>query len=191
MAIRLARAGPGRPQKFGRPARAVTVTLPEDVVAALKRLDDDVSRAIVRIALPLAADVMPHAPAELSKHGDTAVIVIRPVPAIERMTGVTLVPLPDGRALISLDDAMTIYEFELALRDVLDDGDIERTDVSAIRAILDILKSARQAANITLQPAPDHRPAVHAPPPRPPSAGLIFIANISALASNIPKKISR
>jgi len=33
---------------------------------------------------------------------------------------------------------------------VLDDGDIERTDVSAIRAILDILKSARQAANITL-----------------------------------------
>jgi hypothetical protein len=150
MAIRLARAGPGRPQKFGRPARAVTVTLPEDVVAALKRLDADVSRAIVRIALPLAADVTPYAPAELSKHGDTAVIVIRPVAAIERMTGVTLVPLPDGRALISLDDAMTIYEFELALRDVLDDGDIERTDVSAIRAILDILKSARQAANITL-----------------------------------------
>ena len=151
MAIKLARAGPGRPQKFGRPARAVTVTLPEDVVAALKRLDDDVSRAIVRIALPLAADVTPYAAAELSKHGDTAVIVIRPEPALERMPGVTLVPLPDGRALISLDDAMTIYEFELTLRDALDDGDIERTDVSAIRAILDILKSARQAANITLR----------------------------------------
>lgn len=150
MAIRLARTGPGRPQKFGRPARAVTVTLPEDVFAALKRLDTDVSRAIVRIAQPLAADVMPHAAAELSKHGDTAVIVIRPVPALERIAGVTLVPMPDGRALISLDDSMSTYEFELKLRDVLDDGDVERADVSAIRSILDILKAARQAAGVAL-----------------------------------------
>ena len=150
-AIRLARAGPGRPQKFGRPARAVTVTLPEDVFAALKRLDDDVSRAIVRIAQPLVADVVPHAPAELSKHGDTAVIVIRPVPALDRIPGVTQVPMPDGRALISLDDSMTTYEFELKLRDVVDDGGIERADVSVIRSILDILKSARQTAGVTLQ----------------------------------------
>ena len=150
MAIRLARTGPGRPQKFGRPARAVTVTLPEDVFAALKHLDDDVSRAIVRIAQPLAADVVPHAPAELAKHGDMAVIVIRPVPALDRMAGVTLVPMPDGRALISLDDSMSTYEFELKLRDILDDGGLERADVSAIRSILDILKSARQTRGVAL-----------------------------------------
>ena len=151
MAIRLARPGPGRPQKFGRPARAVTLTLPEDVLTALLRLDDDVSRAVVRIAQPLAADVIPHAAAELSKHGDASVIVIRPIAALERIPGVTLVPMPDGRALISLDDSMTTYEFELKLRDVLDDGNIDRADRSALQSILDILKSARQTRGVALQ----------------------------------------
>lgn len=150
MAIRLARPGPGRPQKFGRPARAITLTLPEDVLTALTRLDDDVSRAIVRIAQPLAADVVPHAPAELSKHGDTAVIVIRQVAALERIPGVTLVPMPDGRALISLDDSMTTYEFELKLHDVLDDKDVDRADRSVMTSILDILKSARQSRSVAL-----------------------------------------
>jgi hypothetical protein len=151
MAIRFIRPGPGRPQKFGRPARAVTLTLPEDVLDALARLDEDVSRAVVRIAQPLAAEVGPHAPAELSKHGDTAVIVIRPVAALERIPGVTLVPMPDGRALISLDDSMSVYEFELKLRDALDDGDVARADLSAMQSILDILKSARQTKGVDLQ----------------------------------------
>lgn len=152
MAISLARPGPGRPQKFGRPSRALTLTLPEDVIAALTGVDDDVSRAIVRIAQPLIADVVPHAPAELAKHGDSAVIVIRPVAALERIPGVTLVPLPDGRALISLDDAMTISEFELKLRDALDDSrQIDRADRSVMASIADILKSARQTRGIALQ----------------------------------------
>ena len=93
---------------------------------------------------PLAADVVPHAPAELSKHGDAAVIVIRPVAALERIPGVTLVPMPDGRALISLDDSMTTYEFELKLRDVLDDQNIDRAELPAMQSISEILKSARQ-----------------------------------------------
>ena len=151
MAISLARPGRGRPQKFGRPARAVTLTLPEDVLAVLTRLDDDVSRAVVRIVQPLAADVVPHAPAELSKHGDAAVIVIRPVAALERIPGVTLVPMPDGRALISLDDSMTTYEFELNLRDALDDRNIDRADLPAMQSILEILRSARQTRGVALQ----------------------------------------
>lgn len=151
MTVRLARTGPGRPQKFGRPARAVTVTLPEDVIAALARLDQDLSRAIVRIALPLAKDVTPHASAELAKHGDRAVIMIRPVASLERIQGVTLVPLPDGRALISLDDEMTIYEFELKLRDALDNRQaIDATDRSVMASIADILRSARQTRSIAL-----------------------------------------
>lgn len=151
MAIRLARAGPGRPQKFGRPSRAVTLTLPEDVIAALTRLDDDLGRAVVRVAQPLAADVVPHAPAELAKHGDSAVIVIRPVAALERIAGVTLVPLPDGRALISLDDSMSIYEFELKLRDALNERrGLDRSERSVMASIGEILKSARQTKGVSL-----------------------------------------
>jgi hypothetical protein len=43
----------GRPQKFSRPARTVTMTLPEDVIRALTELDSDLSRAVVRLVMPL------------------------------------------------------------------------------------------------------------------------------------------
>jgi hypothetical protein len=39
-----------RPAKFGRPAQAVTITLPDDIVAAFRSLDPDLSRAIVHLA---------------------------------------------------------------------------------------------------------------------------------------------
>ena len=37
----------GRPRKFAAPSRAVTLTLPESVIASLTRIDRDISRAIV------------------------------------------------------------------------------------------------------------------------------------------------
>ena len=40
----------GRPRKFSRPARTVTVTLPDDVLERLARVDADLGRAIVRLA---------------------------------------------------------------------------------------------------------------------------------------------
>ena len=43
------RRGPGRPHKFGRPSRAVTVTLPEDVIGRLSAIDVDLGRAIVAV----------------------------------------------------------------------------------------------------------------------------------------------
>ena len=100
----------GRPRKFGRPSRAVTLTLPDDVLAALSGVDDDLSRAIVQLSQPLLRDVVIRSPAELSKYGDSAVIVIKRLPTLNRMPGVSLVTLPDGRALTSLDETMSVHE---------------------------------------------------------------------------------
>ena len=69
--MKLVRSRRGRPQKFGRPSRALTLTLPEDVIAALISINDDVSRAVVGLVQPLNADVVPRPPAELSKYGDS------------------------------------------------------------------------------------------------------------------------
>ena len=120
MAIKLLKMRRGRPQKFGRPARAVTLTLPDDVVAALSGVDDDLSRAIVQLSQPLLKDVVTRPPAELSNYGDCAVIVVKRLPTLNRMPGVSLVPLPDGRALISLAETMSVHEFELKLADAID-----------------------------------------------------------------------
>lgn len=147
--IKLVPGGRGRPPKFGRPARAVTLTLPEDIIAALNALDEDLSRAVVRLAQPLAADVVPRAPAELSRYGDRAVIVVRRVAALRKIAGVTLIPLPDGRALISLE-RMSVHEFELRLRDVIADDLTDAGDRTVLTSIAEILASARHSKRIAV-----------------------------------------
>lgn len=150
--MKLVRAGRGRPQKFGRPSRALTLTLPEDVIVALSAIDDDVSRAVVRLTQPLVADVVPRPAAELTRYGDSAVIVIKPIEALGRIPGVTLVPLPDGRALISLDESMTTPDFELGIRDLLDeDARLDGRERSALASIIEILKTARRSRGVSVQ----------------------------------------
>jgi len=59
--------------------------------------------------------------------------------------------LPDGRALISLDEAMSVSDFDLKIRDAID-GD-EKLDVrerSVLTSIAEILKTARTTKGIVV-----------------------------------------
>lgn len=143
----------GRPRKFGRPSRAVTITLPEDIIAALARIDADLGLAVVQLAQPLVEDVVPRPAAELANFHDSAVIVTKRLDTLERIPGVTLVPLPDGRALISLEETMSVYEFELKLRDLTEEaGQANHPDVAALEAIGEILKAARTSKHVAIHP---------------------------------------
>lgn len=149
--MKLVAARRGRPQKFGRPSRAVTITLPEDVIAALDGVDDDLGRAVVQLAQPLLADVIHRPLAELAKYGTSAIIIVKPFDALAKMAGVTLVPLPDARAVISLDDSMSVHEFELRIRDAMEVSDLPARERAALAAIGEILKSARQTKGVLVQ----------------------------------------
>ena len=140
----------GRPRKFAAPSRAVTLTLPDDVIGALAALDIDLSRAVAQLTQPLLA-ARPHAPAELAVFGKRAVIVVHPSRRLERRVGVELVPLPDGRALIAFDQPMTIPQLELMLQDVIDGGDLPGEDQRTFEAVVDILRTARRSQNVTLR----------------------------------------
>ena len=140
----------GRPRKFNRPSRAVTLTLPDDTVEALQRIDEDLSRAIVRVVQPLMDD-LPHPAAELTTFGGRAVIVVSPSRTLRERTGVELIPLSDGRALISFDDALSISEIELRLRDALADPSFEREDRPVFEALTDILSGARREDGVSLR----------------------------------------
>ena len=140
----------GRPRKFGGPSRAVTLTLPEEIIEALSGVDADLSRAVVRIAQPALAR-KPHPPAELASFGGRAVIVVNPSRTLERRTGVLLIPLSDGRALISFDEAMSAARLELRIQDVLEDRRLPEEDRRVMTAIADILKTARRSPTIALR----------------------------------------
>jgi hypothetical protein len=139
----------GRPRKFAVPSRAVTLTLPEDVLTALGEVDHDLSRAVVRVTQPEMAK-RPHPPAEVAAFGRRGVIVINPSRTLEKRTGIVLVPLSDGRALISFDESMTISRLELQIQDALEDPQLSKEDARIFESIGAILRSARRSGDITL-----------------------------------------
>src|SRR2546428_181156 len=103
LSMNTARHGPGRPMKYGRASRAVTVTLPVDVLARLGAVDTDLGRAIVALAERHAKPrARPVRRAEITTYGNHAVIIVNPARELKRLPGVQLVPIGNGRALISL-----------------------------------------------------------------------------------------
>jgi hypothetical protein len=148
------RRKPGRPQKFGRPSKALTVTLPQDVIARLQGVDPDIGRAIVAVTerrTPRRAKSSSSAPAELASYGDRAVIVVLPVRALGKLPGVQLVPIGGGRALIALDDAQSVSGFELQLRDALEHSAVTGDERDTMEAIASILGQARRSPQVTLK----------------------------------------
>jgi hypothetical protein len=140
----------GRPRKFAQPSRAVTLTLPEQVIDTLEQIDSDLSLAVVRLA---QADVAkrPHPAAELVSFGGRAVIAVNPTKTLEQRTGVILVPLADGRALISFDESMTPARLELTIQDALDEHDLPAHDGEVFESIRDVLKEARRSSTVALR----------------------------------------
>lgn len=139
----------GRPRKFITPSRPVTLTLPVPVLEALAALDPDLGRAVVRLAQPLLGE-QPHPPAELATFGRHSVIVVNPSRTLEKRTGVDLLHLPDGRALISFDRSITISALELMIADALEDAALPAADREVFAAIGDILKTARRARGVQM-----------------------------------------
>jgi hypothetical protein len=139
----------GRPPKFTSPSRIVKFTLPEDVVAALRAVDDDLSRAVVRLAQPLIGQA-PKATAELKTFGSRSFIVVPPSRLLKHVAGVEFVPLSDGRALICFDEGLSISEIELRVRDALADS-VEEKERETFEVLEHILKSARLADRVSVQ----------------------------------------
>lgn len=140
----------GRPRKFGRPSRAVTLTLPEDVIAGLQAIDPDLSRAVVRALQPLTARA-PAAPAELATYGNRSVILVPQSRVLRERTGVELVPLSDGRALISMDGRHSLANLELQLTDALADPTLDANSRVLFDALVDILRNARQDEGVEVR----------------------------------------
>ncbi len=128
----------------------VALTLPEAVIAALRAIDEDVGRAVVRLVHPQLAEA-PHPPAELSAFGDRAVILVPHNATLQDRTGVELVPLPDGRALISFDPRLSVQEIELRVCDAVDDPGLPAGDRAMFEALAQILRDARRSGQVDLR----------------------------------------
>jgi hypothetical protein len=128
----------------------VALTLPEAAIAALRSIDRDLGRAIVRMVQPQLSKP-PHSAAELSAFGDRAVILVPPSATLTNRTGVELVPLSDGRALISFDQRLSVQEIELRVCDAVDDPTLPPGDRAMFEALAHILRDARRSGKVALR----------------------------------------
>ena len=95
--------------------------------------------------------MQPIAAAEIAQYGNHAVIIVSPCRALKRLDGVQLVPIGDGRALISLAPAMSISALELQVRDALEGGDVQPREHETLTALAGILRRGRAARGLTFQ----------------------------------------
>lgn len=71
--------------------------------------------------------------------------------SLEQRTGVTLVPVSDGRALISFDDTMTTARLELLIEDALDNHDLPQEDARLFEGIRELLREARRSKAVSIR----------------------------------------
>ena len=70
-------------------------------------------------------------------------IIVTPSQALRRLRGVQLVPVGNGRALISLSSATSISSLELQVRDALERMDPENREREGLQLLADILRRSR------------------------------------------------
>jgi hypothetical protein len=105
----------------------VAVTLPEEVIDALRTVHADLGWAIVRLTEPIIKRRSWHQPPSTSRQpaqltylsGRKALIVVDRA-AFGDLPGVDVIPLSDGRAFLALEAGRGIADLELAILDRLE-----------------------------------------------------------------------
>lgn len=147
----------GRPQKFGRPARLVAVTLPNDVVSWLEALDRDVARAIVRLhdeALHRGPRPAPRRrpAAELVDVGESRGLIVVDPALIHGLSGVAAIPFGEGRAFLALEPSWTMADLELSVVDCVERENASEARRADVKAFREQLREWRNDPSITLEP---------------------------------------
>jgi hypothetical protein len=140
----------GRPHKFGRPARLVALTLPEDTIDELHSIDRDLARAVVALVDRVhgrrdagAERRESDSPVSLAHVSDQRALIVVDPQVLGDVPGCAVIPWSPGRAFLALEPGRTLADVELALGDILESG----TDVArraALAALRDALREFRR-----------------------------------------------
>ena len=150
----MARKQRGRPLKFGRPARLLALTLPHDVVAALRRIHPDPAWAIVSLyekavkekavkrARPAPA---PRRPAvDLAQLSDRSALIVVDPRALRSAPGMSVVPVASAAPSLAFDEGRGLADLELAILEQLRDRKTDPLVRKELRALERQVRSWRR-----------------------------------------------
>jgi hypothetical protein len=126
----------GRPPKFGRPSQVVALTLPEEVIAGLRKIDADLAWAVVRI-FEGETRRAPAAPADrtvvrLVRVAERRSLIVVSRGEFTRLPGVMMIPVSASRAFLALEPGLGMSDLELAVTDRLEEEAIDERERKAL-----------------------------------------------------------
>jgi len=135
----------GRPQKFGRAAQLISLTLPGDVITWLTTIDEDLDWALVKLHERATKARKPDFDvAQLVRFpGDRALIQVR-AELFSDMPDVSLIPLTDGRAFLALESGKGVADLELSVLDRMESKRVPPAERAALLRLRQLLKQWRQ-----------------------------------------------
>jgi hypothetical protein len=137
----------GRPPKFGRRGEVVAVTLPEEVVRGLRRINADLGWAIVTLFEAQGVEVGSAEPVpdvDLATVGPRRKLIVVRRSAFGSLPGVSIIPLSGDRAFLALAPGHGMADLELAVADRLEDGSVGTSERRALLELRQLLRLWRR-----------------------------------------------
>ena len=142
----------GRPPKFGRPGHVVSLTLPDDILQALNRVDPDTGWAIVKLLErePRSVEGEVREPdVELAQIAARRSLIVVRRSVFKVLPGVNLIPLNETYAFLALDPGRGMSDLELAVIDRLSDPSIDGREREALKSLRAKLGAWRRDHGLT------------------------------------------
>jgi hypothetical protein len=137
----------GRPTKFGRTSRVVALTLPEDVLSALRQVHPDPARAIVKLVEGSAGKTNQEDNrkplAELVAVGSRRSLIVVDRWAFQHLPAVSLIPISEDRAFLAFKKGKDSDALELELIDRLEQPAVGRAEYDALNELRTCLREWR------------------------------------------------
>ncbi len=137
----------GRPSKFGRPSQVLALTLPDDVVRGLRRIDPDVAWAIVSLfeksPSQRSVEPSPRPDVELVTIADRRSLIVVNRAVIQHLRGVNIIRLHGDRAFLALEGGRGMADLELAVLDSLEDDAVAPREREALKVLRGQLREWR------------------------------------------------
>jgi len=143
----------GRPRKFTKPSKVVTMTLPEETLEELTLIDQDRGQAIVKLTKDALQRNGAATPAVEIVHVSqrTGCIVISACNALRTIPFLHLVEISPGRFMLALDPGNDFKALELAVRDTIDATSRENIqDLELMNDLLEVIKRLRKTERVSM-----------------------------------------
>lgn len=149
----------GRPRKFDGPTHNFFLTLPLETVALLKAVDDDLGRAVVKLAeLTNGESTFPESslPSVLVTFQETLqflpledgnVIVLGRKDLLPPLTGLVWIPLGEGMRLMALQQGADLRQIELEIQDYLQTIPEDAPAHPILTTFADLFRTTRKSKN--------------------------------------------